>query len=153
MRKQLLKVGDVFAIKLEDNLFGFAVVCEGGDFAFIDFHSNKAKVPDDFLSNKVAFRIFVAAGEPESSKWNKIGTLQLEREMLQPAKYLHKPIGSDRVYTFCNGESSPAEMSEVKDLEVLSSWAALHAEKRLKDFFMGEENEYVIAIKKQLKIK
>lgn len=150
-RKSKLNIGDVYSIPLS-NGFAFCVACEGNEFVFFDYLSEQPLLPEHLLSIPVAFKIMVGKGEPDAGEWIPLGNLQVDQVMRSKSKFLHKPVGSDNLYIYFNGESLPATEDEVKNLELFTIWLSDFIVKRLEEHFAGKPCSTTSAIKKQLDI-
>ena len=146
------KVGNVYAIKLQDDTFAFGIQCVSNEVAFFDYRSKESSVPDDILLKPRAFRLLVAVDELEAETWPIVGEIKPGEEFFKHGSYLHKPIGVPNCFVYCNGDSSQATEDQVKTLEVLSVWFVSHVQERLESFFKGEKSKYDLAIRKQLGI-
>jgi hypothetical protein len=149
--KSRFESGAVYAIPLESG-YSFCVVCVGNEFAFFDYFSKEAVIPDNLLNTPIAFRVFVGKGEPEYEKWIALGKVELPEEYLHNSSFLHKPVGSKEYFIYSNGESRLASEEEVKGLELFGVWFGPHIKDRLEEYYQGEPSSAVAAIKKQLEI-
>ncbi|WP_226643978.1 immunity 26/phosphotriesterase HocA family protein [Microbulbifer variabilis] len=149
--KSQFESGTVYAIPLE-NGYSFCVVCVGNEFAFFDYLSKEAVIPDNLLNLPIAFRVFVGKGEPKYEKWIALGKVELPEDYLKHSSFLHKPVGSEEYFIYSNGESLPASEDEVKGLELFGIWFGPHIKDRLEEYYEGKPSSAVAAIKKQLGI-
>lgn len=150
--RRSLVPGDVYATHLNSGVYAFGLVCNRIDFAFFNFQSESPVLPDKLQDLPLAFRVAVAKDAPSIGGWKMIGSVDLKGEYAQPAKYLHKPVGSEQYYIYSAGEEAPADKEDCRGLELMSTWFSNHIEGRLEDYFAGRESKYIAAIKKQLGI-
>ncbi|MBY0574408.1 MAG: immunity 26/phosphotriesterase HocA family protein [Undibacterium sp.] len=151
-KKKFFEAGYVFAIPLKSGEFTFGLVCEGKDFAFFNYRTKDSNPPNNLQDIPLAFRVDVAKDAPLVGGWEYVDCVELKGNYALPAKYLHKPIGSEQYFIYSAGNEEPATKIDCQNLEILSTWFSFHIEDRLDDFFSGRENKFVIAIKKQLGI-
>jgi len=128
------------------------LVCEKNDFAFFNFRSEAPLLPDNLQDYHLAFRLAVSKDAPSTGGWELVGRVELKSAYTVPAKYLHKPVGSDDFFIYSAGEEKLASKEDCRGLEIMATWFPHHVEERLEDYFAGRESKYVIAIKKQLGI-
>ncbi|MDR7123089.1 hypothetical protein [Rheinheimera soli] len=145
--------GMVFAIPLDNQSFSFCVACVGNEFAFFDYQSNDASLPNGLIEKPIIFRILVAKGEHKVGGWHYVGQIDLPAHFKAASRFLHKPVGSENYFIYYDGVSMPAEDNDVQGLELLTIWFAEDVVERLKEYFKGESSSSVFAIKKQLNIE
>ncbi|WP_137940504.1 hypothetical protein [Chitinivorax sp. B] len=151
-RTKKFKEGEVYAIPLNENEdeFAFGLVCRGRDFAFFAHKSINSSIPEGLLELPFAFRVIVAEDTPKSGNWLCLGSVELTGRYAANASYIRKPIGSDQCYIYTAGEERPADIAECKGLEILGVWFSMHVRQRLLDYFAGRENDFVLAVHRQL---
>lgn len=137
------KLGSVYSIKLRNGEYAFGQVCAGGDYAFFDLKLVEPSPPiETVINSPVAFRVPVAADAAVIGGWQLIGVALPLGTLAFRGQYRHRPVGSQQVFLYTEGRSSPATEDEVKDLEVLATWFSNHVESRLEDHFAGRPNEF-----------
>ncbi|KZN69898.1 Imm26 family immunity protein [Pseudoalteromonas luteoviolacea] len=150
-RIKKLNSGDVFAIPLS-NGFAFCVVCVGNEIAFFDHKVDASEMPNSLVELPIAFRVLVGNGEAQAGKWIFLDNIKLSDEMLSKSNFLHKPVGSQDYFIYCDGKSVMASEEEVKGLELFTVWFAEDILRRLEELFDGKECSTTAAIKMQLNI-
>lgn len=133
--------GSVYALPLTDGTFAFGQVCEGGDYAFFDFKSRTIPEASSVVEYPVAFRIHVAVDARLVGKWKCIGVAPLRGALALYGRYRQQPVGSDKVYVYIHGKTTPATEDEVLDLETAAAWFSNHVTERLEDHFASRANK------------
>lgn len=151
-KKKSLKPGSVYAIQLSDRSYAFGVQCVGNEVLFFDFKSQESSLPNNLLSLPAAFRLLVAKDDLQGECWPEVGKVETNEEILEPGRYIHKPVGSPTYFVYCDGNSSPVKQEQIYGLEVFTVWFASHVKSRLESSFKGEKSKYDLAIRKQLGI-
>lgn len=135
--KRRLKEGEVISIRLSDGILGYAQVSCGGDLTFFQLRIQSELDLDVILSSPEAFRVFVVGDALKRDGWNVIGCAPLVGGRKEFARYRHQPVGSNQLYVYQAGQSTPATLEEAKDLELFAIWTPEHIEARLKNYFAG----------------
>ena len=138
-----LKVGSVFAVPLGDGTYGFGQICNGMDHAYFDLRSETILPLENVIAHRVLFRIPVAVDAIKSGKWSIIGQSPLTGNLAEPGKYRHQPVGSNQLYLYQAGQSLPADLEKVKDLELFAVWFDMHVVERLLDHFAAKPHRTV----------
>jgi hypothetical protein len=139
-KRQRHKEGDVFQIDLGNGHHAFGIVAAGKDHAFFDIFTEVVPSLKEITSARVAFRLWGPADALGSGRWKIIGNIPLTGRLAERAAYRNQPVGSNQVYLYRAGVLTPAELGEVKDLELTAWWNADSVEQRLKDHFAGRTN-------------
>lgn len=142
------KEGDVLAIPLGNETYGFCQVARGGDYAYFDVRSDRFLSLDEIISHPVAFRVPMIGDAAKEGKWTLLGNAPLTGGLVKEADYWNQPVGSNQLYIIRGNASIPATPNDVKGLELMAWWYEHHVVQRLLDYFAGRPNEMVERYKK-----
>lgn len=138
LKKARAQAGDIVAIPLDEEEFGFGWLTAHGDCIFLDC---KARRPfprsADIVAQPLAFRVPVLSGIVRSGGWEIIGHIIPSGAVARPAAYRNQAAGSAQLYLCRGSESTPASYDEVKDLEVMVWWSDGDVVRRLREHFAG----------------
>lgn len=109
-------------------------------------------MPDSLLELPIAFRVFVAKGEPKFGNWIPLGNIELPEDMRRKSNFLHRPVGATDYFIYSDGKSVLASEDAVKNLELFIVWHAEGIVRRIEEYFVGETCSTTAAVKKQLHI-
>jgi hypothetical protein len=140
--------GDAFAIDLGDGFYAFGQVCGTGDYAFFDLRSATLVPPEQAAASSVVFRVICSDQAIKAGDWPILGNVPLPPERAAPAAYRQQPVGSNQLYIYQNDTFRPADIEEVRDLEVLAGWSVDLITERLRDHFAGIPNDVVESLKR-----
>lgn len=134
------KEGDVFAIPLGDDKYGFGQVCRGLDHAYFDLQSNIIPPLPEVVSGPVVFRVPVGKHTIRAGGWKILGNLPLVGPLAEYQAYRNQPVGSNQLYICRAGQFTQATLDEVRHLEALAFWFPMHIVERLRDHLAGRPN-------------
>ena len=138
------KIGNIYAIPLNDSEFSYAQVCVSGDMVFFALKSKEHPTLEEIVSSPIAFRVTVALDAAKLGKWILIGNAPLQGVAAEMGVYKLRPVGSEKIYLYKKGGAAIVSDLEViseesaKNLEVVATWFSMHVETRLEDFFDGK---------------
>lgn len=127
------KAGDICAIALPENTWGFGRILEGGGvIAFYDLRTPEHPPLDEIIQAPIAFKVWVS-GRTLSKKWQIIGNVPLEDSLKEVPLFSTfrrgdkgEPMLSPDGSTYIS--STPKEAGEK---EFLFIWEPEHIEERL----------------------
>jgi len=145
------KEGDIFAIPLGDDIYGFGQVARDFDHAYFDLRS--LTIPDltEIVRYPVIFRVPVGKHTIRAGGWRILGNLPLAQALADYQAYRNQPVGSNQLYIYRAGQFTPAGVDDVRHLEAFAFWFPAHIVERLQDHFAGRPNrtfEFFKRIKK-----
>jgi hypothetical protein len=146
------KVGDVFAVKLDNGKYTFCVYCKVNEFVFFDYLNDTSNIDFDVLALPIAFTVYIGTGEEYEGSWEYITNIELPKKLSAGSKYFHKPVGSSEDYIYYEGMSHLSAREEVKNLELFIIWLSHDIKIRLEEHYRGEESSYLKVTKKVLGI-
>lgn len=149
-KKKQLTPGDLYEINMNSLGLAFAVVTAGTDIAFFKAESVSEMI-GNFEGAKFLFRAYVAQDGVTSKRWKKVGNVPLQSGLEKTQAYRHQPVGSNQLFRYENGVSTPAALAEVEALDPLVTWFQSHIEQRLSDCLQGKSNgavEFLSKIKR-----
>lgn len=134
------KVGNVLAVPLGDDWYGFAWVLTFPLVAFFDLRCKAGAFPpvEEIARSPIAFRICVVKPAVTSGAWPRVGHVPVPEKILEsPWFFKQDPINGKIYKTVTGNEEIPATASEVEGLECAAAWSAIHVERRLREHFAG----------------
>lgn len=138
--------GDIVQIDLGEGWFGYGRKL-ASVWAFYDFRSRDAMVPEEVLKHPVLFKVW--AGERkglETGVWKPLGHIPLTDEEQRPVRFFKQDIldpthiaiwMSNSPGLDSEKEEIPATWEEIQGLENVMVWSSPHIEDRLRDHFAG----------------
>lgn len=145
-----LKIGDVYAIDLGREGLAYGVVCTESEMLFFNHEQQIIEDSKNILALPKAFRLIVSQDVIKAKAWNKVESIELPLSLKQPHSYIHKPIGSEVIFIYCDGTSDPAGSKNIDELELFVIWSSADIERRLVEFLNGKPCSTTKALKMQL---
>lgn len=140
--------GDVVRVPLGEGLHSYARVLPQSVFAFYDCLTRGDLSPDGIAARPILFRVPVMFSAVKSGRWQVIGCVPLEPELLQPpAFFVQDALKQDRYSISVGGIQRPATREECLGLERLAVWSAEHIEDRLRDAYAERPNKWVDSLR------
>ncbi|RPJ50581.1 MAG: hypothetical protein EHM23_00195 [Acidobacteria bacterium] len=140
-----LREGDVFAISLGEDLYGYCRYLTGLLTEFFDIRSSGLSPVEEVVSANVVFTVWVSKEAFKSDKWNRIGSREV-RVKPNPVFFKQDPI-TNELCLYQDYRETPATLAECQGLERAAVWSANHIEDRLRDHFEGRPNRWVESLK------
>lgn len=140
------KVGDIVKIELGDGVSAFARVLLEPLMAFYAITDRNAPSLDEIVKAPVLFKIWVMNNAVTSGRWPVIGNVPLGESMLVEQTFFKVDPLTKEYSLYRNGEDIPAKREDCIGLERAAIWSAAHVEDRLRDYFAGVPNKWVIAM-------
>ncbi len=134
------KVGNVLAVPLGEDRFGFAWVLNSPLVAFFDRRCRAGDFSpvDEIVRSPVAFTIWVMKSAVTSGKWPCLGHMPVPEHLLEPLWFFKQDSINGRIHkTLTGAEEVPAMADEARRLERAAVWSAMHVEERLRAHFEG----------------
>lgn len=138
-------VGDVVAVPLGDDSYGFGLVLAEPLMAFYDFKSDKVPPLRDVVAAPIAFSVWVMNYAVTDGVWSIVGHLPNdELPSMDPLFFKKDRIsGKLTVYRGGNDVEVPATREQCSGLEAAAVWNPEHIADRLRDHFLGKPNKWV----------
>lgn len=143
------KVGNVLAVPLTEDWFGFAWVLDSV-VAFFDLRSRARDFPpaDEIVRSPIAFRLWVMKNAVTSGRWPRVGHVPVPEHVLERPWFFKQDAINGRIYkTLTGAEEVPASADEIAGLECAAAWSAEHVEERLRAHFEGRPSIFVESMK------
>lgn len=144
------KVGNLLAVPLGEEWFGFAWVLNSPLVAFLDLRRRAGDFPpvDAIVRSPIALRIWVMKSAVTSSKWPRVGHVPVPEHVLEPPWFFKQDSINGKIYkTLTGAEEVPATADEVEGLECAAVWSAIHVEERLRAHFEGRPSTFFESMK------
>lgn len=144
------KVGNVLAVPLSEDWFGFAWVLNSPLVEFLDLRRRAGDFPtvDEIVRSPIAFRIWVMKSAVTSGKWPRVGHVPVPAHALKPPWFFKQDSINGKIYkTLTGAEEVPATANEVEGLECAAVWSAIHVEERLRAHFEGRPSTFFESMK------
>lgn len=154
-KRRRVKIGDIFAIDLGGNKYGYGRLLKSPLMEFYDFQSNGiAEDLSIILNNDTIFKVWVMKYAFKSEKWHYIGNVELKNKLEERVLFF-KQDHFDYTFSIYYSENNqgieiPGTYEDVKNLERAAVWDAKHVEDRLRDYFNGVPNVWVEQLKPKL---
>lgn len=133
-------VGNVLAVPLGEDWFGFAWVLNSPLVAFLDLRCRAGAFPpvEEIVRRPIAFRIWVMNPAVTSGAWPRVGHVPVPEDLLEPPWFFKQDSINGRIFKLRTGtEEFIATASDVEALECAAVWSATHVERRLREHFAG----------------
>lgn len=144
------KVGNVLAVPLGEDRFGFAWVLNSPLVAFFDRRCRAGDFPpvDAIVGSPIAFRIWVMKSAVTSGKWPFLGHMPVPEHSLEPLWFFKQDSINGRIHkTLTGAEEVPATTDEAEGLECAAVWSDVHVEERLRAHFEGRPSIFAESMK------
>lgn len=144
------KVGNILAIPLGEDWFGFAWVLNSPLVAFFDLRARANAFPsvEEIAQCPIAFRIAVMKAALTSGEWPLVGNVAVPEQVNEPSWFFKQDPLNGKIFRTMTGEEEiPATAAEVEGLECAAVWSALHVEQRLREHFAGQPSTFVESMK------
>lgn len=149
MKKTRRKAGDIVKIRLEDNGICFAHILEEPLVAFYDrkIAADSEISLNEIVTLPVLFKVWVMNKAVTSGRWEVIGNVSPNEELLKPVKFFKQDRINKKISLYVNEEDIPATYKDCVGLERAAVWGAQHIEDRLRDHYLGVDNIWVESLK------
>ena len=143
-------IGNIIKIGINENIFGFGRIVEGGFIEFYDLKLSNDQIEginEKLIGSKVIFTLSVHKSWEKNKNWEVVGK-NLNNVSSIPSQFMQS-IGNQNDIKIIDstGNSRPATKDEVKGIERLAVWEDNHVEDRLRDYFDGKQNIWVEHLK------
>jgi hypothetical protein len=130
-------------------LYSFAQMLEEPEYGFFDVRSTGEVPRKEVVSCPVIFRIWVMRSAHSQGRWLKVGKAELLANLRAPVlRFNQDPIHPDQIRLTYDGCDGPlATISDCEDLECAAVWDPDHVEDRLRDYFSGLPNKWVLSLR------
>lgn len=143
MAKKKVKVGDVFAVPIGKDKFGFGQVAIQGEYSdcivIYDIVSEEYPPVDSIVTNNLVFLLQTVSSRIEDGCWPVLGNIKVPNNIKYP-KYKEE---TEEGYMLIDTDGSilkeNASNKEVENLSELESWSPGIVEEALKAKYMGED--------------
>jgi len=140
------KAGDIVKIDLGDGVSAFARVLLEPLMAFYAISGSNEPSLDEVMKAPVLFKIWVMNNAVTSGRWPVIGNVPLDDAMLVEQTFFKVDPMTKEYSLYRSGEDIPAKREDCSGLEKAAIWSANHVEDRLRDYFAGVPNKWVVAM-------
>lgn len=135
------KIGDIFRIKLEKNLYGYGQIVSKVEHAFFDyFNDGSISNLSEIVSSNIIFRISVDSYVIRDGFWEIIGNSIVAGNLKISLPLFTHDIYTNEYTIWTTQGKRPGTPDEIQNLECLASWGNNHVEQRLKDHLAGRPN-------------
>ena len=129
--------GNLVAIPLGDNTYGYGIVLNEPLIAFVNMKSDGICSIEKVSAAPIAFTILVMNYAITDGLWPVIGSVSIPKELLEEPLFFKKDriTGKLVVYRDSTAEETPATLEECSKLECAAVWEPSHVVDRLRDHF------------------
>jgi hypothetical protein len=122
------------------------------EFAFLDARSGSALPIAEVITRPVLFRLWVMRSAHGSGRWLKVGNAPVSDDLLRPVgRFMFDTISKQFGITTDGGSSRrAASAAECEPLECAAVWSAEHVEDRLRDYYAGVPNKWLMSLRRPL---
>src|SRR5690606_29009893 len=142
--------GAIFKLDLEGGYHTYGRILGKSNYAFYNKRT-KDEVKDmrEIIDSPILFIVAVYNSAITKGRWEKVGKMPLEDHLKTlPFKFIQDQIEPDkfRLYNPNTGEMTPTTKDQCEGLEAAAVWEAEHVEERIRDYFAGRPNKWVLML-------
>jgi len=143
-----LKKGDVFRLKISEEIYAYAQYAKPPLAIFFNAFSKGYLSIEDVINMPTAFKVYVHKSTFKNDLCERIGNTEVsEANMMEPLTFKQDIISGGLFLYKYQGDASnvfhPAKYEDCENIETTSVWEFFHVRTRLLDLFEGKPNRWI----------